>query len=207
MSTNMRRRFGIPFTNTLLFVCLFVLSFFSASSLRSHHYNKHRVPSPSEASRTSLLQPSGGLITLISSPIPGDLVSPEEAITRLPYFLPKVEYLPDGGRLSELWVSTITTPVGDRSLAMVFDNGITLIVHQERGSLNLDNLAAEPPFQLVNVNDREGVGKNPGDQVLSDSSNWHYPGSVKWQVGNLVLTVYGEYSLEELIKVAESIHL
>ncbi|MGH2543081.1 MAG: DUF4367 domain-containing protein [Ardenticatenaceae bacterium] len=142
----------------------------------------------------------------LENPIPGELVSEQEAARPLPYALPGVGYLPEEGKVSEVWVSSGELPLDQRSLAMVFDNGITLIVHQEPTPLNFDSLA-EAPFQLVQVNNTPAVGKDPGDQQLRDGSTWHYEGSVNWQQGNLVLTVYGDYSLEELLKVAESINL
>ncbi|MDY7040045.1 MAG: hypothetical protein SVX38_04200, partial [Chloroflexota bacterium] len=63
------------------------------------------------------------------------------------------------------------------------------------------------PFVLTDVNGHAGIGTDPGDQNLGEGNIWHYPGSVSWQVGDLQVSVYGEYPMSELLKVAESMQL
>lgn len=183
------RRLYIP-----LVVFLLVFSFLVGAYLR---------PSDEVAS-TSTPKNLGAKVLPIEEPIPGERVSEGEAAARLPYALPRVEYLPVKGDVREIWASPESVPADQRSLAIVFDNDITLIVHQDSMRLNFGALA-QPPFQRVQVNGLKGIGTDPGDQQLKNGATWHYPGSVQWQQDNLVLTVYGEFPLEELIKVAESI--
>ena len=93
-----------------------------------------------------------------------------------------------------------------RSLAFVYSNGLTIIIHQENKSINWESLATSP-FTLINVNGHAGVGKDPGKQEIMGKS-YEYPGSVSWQVGRLQISIYSQHhSMEELIRVAESMEI
>ena len=168
--------------------------------------------SPDSAKQAQPLVSTSGSqakIVLLDSPIAGDQVSADEAQARLPYPLPQIGYFPGnkGETPSEIWVSPTTMSATERSLAMVYPSGIKLVVHQDSQSISLDGILSEDgsPFVSVKVHGLPGVGLEPGDQVLEDGTTWHHPGSVQWQDGPLSFTVYGEYPLDELIKVAESV--
>ena len=190
---NQKRRFRV-----LLPVLLLVASFSAGSLLLS----TRQSPQPTKR------QAGVGFAVTLEAPIPGDKILENEAVTRLPFPLPRLTYVPGGGDLAEIWVSPLTVPITERSLALVFEGHVTFIAHQAGKPLNYQRLLAQEPdlpFVLIQVNGVEGMGTNPGDQNLPDGTLWHYPGSVEWQREDLVLTVYGEYPLEELIKVAESV--
>lgn len=129
------------------------------------------------------------------------------ARSRLPFAIPLPTYLPgdpDAAYLAEVWASEAGADIP--SLALVYGVGVTIIVQREINPTNWHNLA-KPPFVSISVNGYSGMGKDPGDQVLDDGRIWHYPGSVAWQVGDLQITIYGEYPMSELLKVAESMQL
>lgn len=143
----------------------------------------------------------------LDRPIVGEKVTLEVARSRLPYPIPLPTYLPGDPKaayLMEVWVSEAGSE--DLSLALVYSVGITIIVHPKSPITNWSNLA-EPPFTLINVSGYPGIGTDPGDQILDNGTVWHYPGSVTWQAGFLQFTVVGEYPLNELLKVAESLRL
>jgi hypothetical protein len=146
----------------------------------------------------------------LDTPIHGDQVSTDEAQARLPYLLPQIGYFPGNNEEtpSEIWVSPTTMPATERSLALVYPSGIKLIIHQEPQRINFDTFLGEKgsPFVSVKVHGLPGMGAELGDQVLMGGGTWHHPRSVGWQDGTLMFAIYGEYPLDELIKVAGSVH-
>jgi len=160
------------------------------------------TPTPQPSWRRSV----AGIYTPPDEPIAGERVTLQAAWARLPYTIPLPGYLPgdtEASYLAEVWVSPAESNF--HSLALVYSLGITIIVHQDPHPTNWSSLA-ESPFTLIKVNGYTGIGKDPGDQDL-DGSIWHYPGSVSWQVGKFQITVYGEYPMSELLKVAESMDI
>ncbi len=153
-------------------------------------------------------KPSGaGNYLPLDTPIAGEKVTLQTARSRVPFTLPLPGYLPGeptAAYLAEVWA---TSPGSEfSSLALVYGAGITIIVHQGPNPADWSNLS-EPPFVSVRVSGNPGIGKDPGDEVLDDGSTWHYNGSVSWQAGAYQLSVYGEYPLSELLKVAESMEI
>lgn len=160
--------------------------------------------SPTPTLRPSWQQSKAGNYIVPDTPIAGEKVTLRTARSRLPFAIPLPSYLPgdpSAAYLAEVWASESGSNIP--SLALVYGVGVTVIVQREPHPTNWHNLA-EPPFVSISVNGYPGIGKDPGDQDLGDGSIWHYPGSIAWQVGDLQLTVYGEYPMSELLKVAES---
>jgi hypothetical protein len=161
---------------------------------------------PTPTPRPSWQQSKAGYYIPPDRPIAGEKVTLSTARSRLPFAIPLPTYLPgdpDAAYLAEVWASEAGAEIP--SLALVYGVGVTIIVQREINPTNWHNLA-KPPFVSISVNGYSGMGKDPGDQVL-DEGIWHYPGSVAWQVGDLQVTIYGEYPMLELLKVAESMQL
>jgi len=179
-------------------------------AVRSAVHARLSLDSAKQTQSMALTSGSWAAYVKADTPIPGDQVSADEAQARLPYPLPQIGYFPGNNEEtpSEIWVSPMTMSAAERSLALVYPSGIELIVHQESQSINFDTFLSEKgsPFVSVKVHGLSAIGAEPGDQVLMGGETWHHPGSVGWQEGILMFAVYGEYPLDELIKVAESVH-
>jgi len=153
----------------------------------------------------------GGFRPSTGEPIFGERVSSlEEMQARVPFSVPLPNYMPDGGVLSEVWAGQTRYPPEQRHAALVYSNGIWITFSLQSEIVpDWKGLVDEPnsPFRLIKVNGIEGIGKDPGDQVLYGGEIHHYPGSVGWKAGHLLIAVYGEYPMEELLRVAESMEI
>jgi hypothetical protein len=159
------------------------------------------------------------LTSSFEGPIPGERVSLDEARSRMPFPIPLPGYLPGTTRLMEVYASRADTATEFRQAALVYDNGIHIILDlEEEMTLGWETPVAEQPdiFKPVEVNGHPGLGAEPGlarDCVrYAPSTDWRCsdgpgrrPGFVEWQVGGLVIYIRSyDYSLAELLRVAES---
>ena len=155
-------------------------------------------------------------------PIPGDRVSLDEARARTPLQIPLPSYLPGAATLREVYASRVDTPAAFRQAALVYDNGIHIILdYEEEMTLSWETPIAEQPdiFKPVEVNGQPGLGAEPGLARhcvrYAPSTEWECqdgpeprPGFVEWQVGGLVVYVCSyDYPLAELLRVAESMQV
>jgi hypothetical protein len=154
--------------------------------------------------------PSGG-------PIAGDRVSLEEARARTSFPIPLPSYMPEGAALREVYASGMDNPRLYRQAALVYENGVYIILRYGRMAWSWESPFRERPegFGPVEVNGHPGVGGEPGLESMcvsnAPSTEWECreggprPGVVEWQVGPLVTAVYSyDHSLTELLRVAES---
>jgi hypothetical protein len=151
-------------------------------------------------------------------PIPGEKVSLDEARSRMPFSIPLPSYLPGSTRLMEVYASRTDTPREFRQAALVYENGIHIILYYEPGTLNWTSWPEEHAdiFKAVEVRGHPGVGSEPGPERICvsyapstefecrDGSDSR-PGMVQWEADGLVIAIYSyDYSLAELLRVAES---
>jgi hypothetical protein len=154
-------------------------------------------------------------------PIPGEKVSLDEARSRMPFPIPLPAYLPGDGTLMEVYASSADTAAEFCQAALVYENGIYIILYYDEASLGWGWAFAEFPdiFKPVEVNDHPGLGAEPGlarncvsyapseEQECQDGPGLA-PGLVEWQADGLVISVRSyDYSLTELLRVAESMHV
>lgn len=138
-------------------------------------------------------------------PLPnGDKVSLTEAQVRVPYSIP----LPQGLEIKGVWVSTTAADPAQRSVAVQFEGGLLLIIHQEAQSPDWDAvIATAPEFRKTSVNGYTGIGINPGSTEF-DGRKYPHPGSVSWWVNGLEITLYSNtLPLQDLLKIAETMSL
>jgi hypothetical protein len=131
-------------------------------------------------------------------PIPGDRVSLDEARARAPFPIPLPSYMPEGAALREVYVSGIDNPPLYRQAALVYENGVYIILRYGGMAWSWESPFRERPegFAPVEVSGHGGVGADP---------RLGRRGVVEWQVGPLVTAVYSyDYPLTELLRVAES---
>jgi hypothetical protein len=167
---------------------------------------------------------TGGSYDLIwpyEGPIAGEKVTLDEAGHRMPFEIPVPGYLPGEAALVEVYASAIDTPREMREAALVYANGIHIIMHYEEMALSYDSSVMEHPdiFKPVEVRGRAGIGADPGLErscvSYAPSEEWECqdgpgprPGLVEWQVGGLVIYIRSyDYPLAELLRVAESMDL
>ena len=133
----------------------------------------------------------------------GELVSLDEAQARLSFTIP----LPDGFAVSEVWVSPEEVASGDRAVAIQFQDDLLLIIHQLANEPNWDGtVSSAPELAKISVNGHNGLGANPGTKFIT-GKEYPYPGSVAWWMNGLDITLYSDtHSLEELLKIAETVH-
>jgi hypothetical protein len=131
-------------------------------------------------------------------PIPGARVSLDEARARAPFPIALPSYMPEGGALREVYVSGTDNPRLYRQAALVYDNGVYIILRYGGMAWSWESPFRQRPegFEPVEVSGHGGVGADPRPGR---------PGVVEWQVGSLVAAVYSyDHSLVELLRVAES---
>jgi len=151
-------------------------------------------------------------------PIPGEKVSLDEARSRMPFPVPLPVYLPGSTRLMEVYASRADTATEFRQAALVYENGIYIILHYDEATMGWDWAFAEYPdiFKAVEVAGHPGLGAEPGlarecvsyapstDRQCTDGPGPR-PGVVEWQAEGLVISIRSyDYSLAELLRVAES---
>lgn len=154
-------------------------------------------------------------------PIAGDKVTLDEARRCVPFEIPVPGYLPGEAALKEVYASAIDTPREMRQAALVYANGIHIIMHYDEMALSYDSWVMEHPdiFKPVEVSGHPGIGAEPGLKrscvSYAPSGEWECqdgpglrPGMVQWQASGLVIAIYSyDYSLAELLRVAESMEL
>ena len=131
-------------------------------------------------------------------PIAGDRVSLDEASRRMPFPIPLPSYVPEEARLREVYVSRMDDPPLYRQAALVYENGVYIILRYGGMTWSWESpFRARPEgFELVEVSGHGGVGAEPRPGR---------PGVAEWQVDALVTAVYSyDHSLAELLRVAES---
>jgi hypothetical protein len=131
-------------------------------------------------------------------PIPGDRVSLEKARARTLFWIPLPSYMPDGAALREVYVSGMNDPPLYRQAALVYENGVYVILRYGGMAWSWESPYVKRPdgFDAVEVNGHSGVG---ADARLCR------PGVVEWQADGLVTAIYSyDYPLAELLRVAES---
>ena len=133
----------------------------------------------------------------------GAEVSFVSAQNRLSYSIPQ----PKSEEVERVWVSTDPENPLEQSVAMRFKSGLLLIIHtHEKPIDNWDQtIAIMPVFKRIDVNGNSGMGSDPGVTEVQGQS-YAYPGSVEWWVNGLDITLYSDtMSLEELLKIAETV--
>jgi hypothetical protein len=167
---------------------------------------------------------TGGTYALtlaFEGPIPGEKVTLDEARRRMPFEILVPGYLPGEAALVEVYASAIDTPREMRQAALVYANGIHIIMHYDEMALSFDSSVREHPdiFKPVEVRGHPGVGADPGLErscvSYAPSEEWECqdgpglrPGLVEWQAGGLVIYIRSyDYPLAELLRVAESMEL
>jgi hypothetical protein len=134
-----------------------------------------------------------------------ELVSLEEAQERVPFPIP----LPTDIKVKKVWASLVDIDASNRSIAIEFNNGLLLIIHQMKTPLNnWDGIIANAQkFYKININGSSGIGRDPGF-TENYGKKYRYQGSVTWWVSGLDISLYSDtMSLSELVAVAESIPL
>lgn len=151
-----------------------------------------------DATMFSLIDPNG-------PPLPdGELVTLPEAQNRVSYVIPLPSYLPDSATLIQVWVSPINEQV-----VLMYSNRMSIYLGRTPFPPDWDRIIAEEPvFTGVSVNGGAGMGTDPGFHTVDGGEQFFHPGSVGWWVGGLSITVYSDsHSLQELLRVAESIEI
>jgi hypothetical protein len=162
----------------------------------------------------------GGLLPW-EGPIAGDRVSLDEARARTPFPIALPSYMPEGTALREVYASGMDNPRLYRQAALVYENGVYIILRYGGMAWIWESPFRERPegFEPVEVSGHGGVGAEPGlarDCVqYAPSTEWECedgpgprPGVVEWQADGLVTAIYSyDYSLAELLRVAESMEV
>ena len=154
-------------------------------------------------------------------PIAGEKVSLDEARSRMPFPIPLPGYLPGTTRLMEVYASPADTATEFREAALVYENGIYIILYCDEATMGWGWAFEEYPdiFRPVEVNGHPGLGAEPGlarecvsyapstDRQCTDGPGPR-PGAVEWQAERLVISIRSyDYSLAELLRVAESMEV
>jgi len=172
------------------------------------------VPHLAQSSGYELAWPYDG-------PIPGERVGWAEAQARLLFNVPLPKIVPEGARLVEIYVSFESTPFESRQVALVYSDGLYIIIRPESHILRWDSWIADDPetFVPLEVNGHQGVGSEPGPERIcvsyAPALEWaceegtgQRPGTVQFQAGGLVIEIYSyDHSLGELLRVAESMEI
>jgi hypothetical protein len=139
----------------------------------------------------------------IGGPLPnGEKVSLEQARASISYTIP----LPKAMKIKEAWISTNAENALDQSTAIKFEGDLLLIIHKMENSPDWDGIiSSTPELMKISINGIPGVGTSPGFTQY-DNRKYPYPGSVGWWIDGLSITLYsGTMSLEELLKIAETV--
>jgi hypothetical protein len=151
-------------------------------------------------------------------PIPGQKVSLDDARSRMPFSIPLPSYLPGSTRLMEVYASAADTAAEFRQAALVYENGIYIILYHDEATMGWGWAFEEYPdiFRPVEVSGHPGLGAEPGparecvsyapstDRQCTDGPGPR-PGVVEWQADGLVVSIHSyDYPLAELLRVAES---
>lgn len=134
-------------------------------------------------------------------PIDGEKVSLDVAKARIPWTVPLPTYKVSNADLVEVWVSGENDAPKERQIYLIYADGLEISIWPEAQSPDFSSW--EAPFHAVKVKGISGVGTEPGVQKVEDEEQ-KYPGSVTWWQNGLVINIYGDFPLTELLKVAES---
>jgi len=135
----------------------------------------------------------------------GEEISFVAAQNRLSFSIPQIE----SEEVERVWVSTNPENLSEQSIAIRFKSDLLLIIHAyEKPIDNWDQIIATmPAFKKIDVNGNSGIGADPGTTDVRGQP-YAYPGSVEWWVNGLDVTLYSDtLSLEELLKIAQTIPL
>ncbi len=160
--------------------------------------------SPIASSQPTLSDLAEPLSPQLNGPLPnGEVVSLADAQAKTSYTIP----LPEGVGIKQVWVSTNAANPSEQSIAVQFNNDLLLIIHEMAKPPDWDGIiASTPEFAKIDVNGDPGIGTDPGFTRTSGKDYFH-PGSVSWWVDGLNITLYSDtLLLEELLKVAQTVH-
>ena len=185
----MKTKQGIIGISALLFLVLAAILFFRGSLDKSSYQVIPTYP-PSFLPKTDWPLPDAEELALV------------DAQARVPYFIP----LPEGIEIQKVWASTVAVGASERAIAVQFTEDLLLIIHPMAEPPNWDGIIESVPiFVKVNVYDNAGIGTDPGITEANGVQR-PYPGSVEWWVDGLDITLYSNtISLEELLKIAQTL--
>lgn len=137
----------------------------------------------------------------------GDRVSVSEASTRLLFALPQATHLPNNEALTDVYVSPSSVQQDQRQVILQYSSGLLVEAAPVTTRVGWDSALGKPgtPFKTVSVNGLPALAAEPGDETIEGLGVWHRPGSIMWQNGKVLYTIYGEYPIKDLMGIAESI--
>lgn len=159
---------------------------------------------PITSSQPTLLTPAEPFSPQLVGPLPNsEEVSLAEAQAKTSYAIP----LPEAIEIKQVWVSTNAANPSEQSIAVQFNSDLLLIIHEMAEPPDWEGIiASTPEFTKVDVNGNPGMGTDPGF-TRSSGKDYFHPGSISWWVDGLNITLYSDtLSLEELLKVAQTVH-
>ncbi len=136
------------------------------------------------------------------APIDGEKVPFEVAQTRIPWTIPVPAYRIGDVELVETWVSYENYALDYRQVYLIYSNGLEISIWPEE--IQPDFSRWEPPFQQITVHGKPGAGTDPGTLQIEGHGENKYSGAVTWWENRLVINIYGDFPMVELLKVAES---
>lgn len=131
-------------------------------------------------------------------------VSLEEARAKLPFPLQVPAQPPAGGKLVSVELDAETPS----AVALHYDNGIEIVqwYAPEPGDVTRLTLPLPETSRFTDVNGLPAVGHDPGSQyLLMGDCYMHYRGAIAWYSKLAFNHVYGELSLEELRRIAQTL--
>jgi hypothetical protein len=188
---------------TLAMLVLVILLFVITLSFQKLHLSNDRV----DLSQQVLPQNYQALLpSELENPLgSGEEVSLEEARKNIAYPIPQLE----AEEVKQVWISINPENVSNQSVAVSFKRDLLLIIHKTENENTPDwdrSVANEPLFVKIDVNGISGIGADPGVKEFRGQP-YYYPGSVELWVDGLDITLYSDtLSLEELLKVAETMY-
>jgi hypothetical protein len=186
---------------TLSMFFLAILLFMAILSFQNRPFWSNQI----EPSQQILPQNYQALLPTFDNPLgSGEEMSFVEAQRRISYPIP----MPEGLEPKQVWVHTynLAPSLSEQSVAVEFNVDLLLIIHEGAKPPDWERtLIAVPELGKVSVNGNVGVGTDPGFTKYG-GNEYPYPGSVQWWVNGLSITLYSDtMSLEELLKIAETI--
>ena len=135
----------------------------------------------------------------------GEWVSLEVAEQRMPFSILQPAHLPDGVKLSGVMVTRANTSTG-QTVALLYSDGLRIVQAMESPPEpdSLEEMVKTPPFALVEVGGVPAVGHEPGE-FTGIGGTRRYPGGVGWWKDGVGYSVAGDLSLDELVRIAESL--
>jgi hypothetical protein len=181
---------------------LATLLFLAILSFQNKSFRKDQV----DPSQQALLQYQAFLPKKSDNPLErGEEVSFAEAQRIISYLIPR----PEAEKIKRVWISTNPENPPQQSVAIQFKRDLLLIIHTTERATPPDwdrTIANVPVFKKIDVNGVSGMGADPGVTEFLGRP-YSYPGSVEWWVEGLDITLYSDtMSLEELLKIAETVH-